>query len=131
MSNSETGATNEIEYVSMPEKPKFWHFHPIAFVEQMKRFSGACFCDKDITVEAFEEIFGKGPWFTGKLGVVDMKRDYPEVYNISTQKLVDALNRTMRKYEINSCLQKAHFLGQIGAETGFQFTAECADGKDY
>lgn len=115
---------------SFPSSSQVYHFHPIAFVEQMKKIEG-CFCNKDITVEAFEEIFGKGPWFTGKSGCVDMKVDYPDVYKATTKKLVDALNITMKNYEVNTCLQKAHFLGQIGAETGFQSTAEYGNGDDY
>ncbi len=89
-------------------------------------------CNKDITVEAFEEIFGEGPWFTGKSGIVDMKRDYPDVYNISTEKFVEALNAAMNKYEIKSCLQKAHFIAQCYHESGyFRSTAEYGDGADY
>src|SRR5690554_5452751 len=32
-----TAITYEPAYVPMPKHPRFWHFHPMAFVEQMKR----------------------------------------------------------------------------------------------
>ncbi len=121
-----------------PIDTKVYHFHPNAFIEQMRRTQPNCFCNKDITVEAFEEIFRKGPWFTGKVrnpssddpNPTDMSK-YPNVYKISTEKLVYALNKTMNKFEINTCIQKAHFLGQVGAETGFQSTREFASGWYY
>ncbi len=129
-SNPQPRGENDLE--PFPIDTKVYHFHPNAFVEQMRRIQPNCFCNKDITVEAFEKILGTGPWFTGKAGIVDMKRDYPDVYNISTQVFVDALNAAMKKYEIHSCLQKAHFLAQCYHESGyFKSTAEYGDGSDY
>jgi hypothetical protein len=34
-----TAITYEPAYVPMPKHPRFWHFHPMAFVEQMRRYS--------------------------------------------------------------------------------------------
>ncbi|HEX8545418.1 MAG TPA: hypothetical protein VF691_00575 [Cytophagaceae bacterium] len=122
--------SNNLPPRKFPESKVVYHFHPIAFVEQMKRME-KCFCDMDITEEVFSQIFGNGPWFTAKVASVNMA-DYPQLYKLTTAKLVKALNSAMKKYDINSCLQKAHFLAQCAHESShFQSTLEYADGNDY
>ena len=47
-------------------------------------------------------------------------------------KWVDSLNFAMQKYEINTPMRIAHFLAQIGHESGrLLFVRELASGKDY
>ncbi|MBC7388980.1 MAG: hypothetical protein H7329_07215 [Opitutaceae bacterium] len=107
-----------------------YHFHPIAFVEHMKRME-KCYCERDITVEIFEEIFGKGPWFTSTKKFADMSK-YPDVYKSTSQRLVNLFNKAMSENGINTCFQKAHFISQCAHETdSFKTTQEYDEGLKY
>ena len=96
-----------------PTNNKVYHFHPNMFVRQMKRM-GSCFCDRDLTEEEVK-------------GIVKTMRDSEKMtsYAIFTssncplnsndkdyKRLTEELNKTMKKYNINTCTRKAHFIAQ-------------------
>ncbi len=105
------------------EKPVVYHFHPVAFVEQMKKcFS--CYCNRDMLVDEVRAI------------VLALRETEPDVYqgenkdklfwksncNIpkidkNFERFTEELNLAFKKYEINTCLRKIHFLSQIYLET--------------
>lgn len=65
-----------------------------------------CACNRDLTLD-------------------EMRAVYPERGQKTLEKYLDSLNETMKKYEITSCLRKAHFLAQVGHESGeLQYVAE-------
>jgi predicted chitinase len=65
-----------------------------------------CACNRDFTLDELAEA-------------------YPDRKNDTLQKFLDSLNSTMKHYEINSCLRKAHFLAQVGHESGqLRYTVE-------
>jgi predicted chitinase len=65
---------------------------------------GTCYCTKDLTEEVLVSI-----------GVA---KDKAKTY-------LEALNKTMTDYKINTCLRKSHFLAQLIHESGnFKYTAE-------
>ena len=78
----------------------------------------SCACDRDITIDELCWIYPH------------QKRKKCEAY-------LPLLNNTFRNYNINTCLRKAHFLAQVGHESGeLQYTAEGlakghTESKDY
>lgn len=95
-----------------------------------------CFCGRDIKVEEFMEIvktLRKGETYDGKgkstmfdrtkemlfyCAIHDQKphKQFTEVES-SYQAVVQELNAMFKKYEINTCLRKIHFLAQAYHET--------------
>ncbi|WP_211441416.1 glycoside hydrolase family 19 protein [Collimonas humicola] len=68
-----------------------------------------CACNRDLTLDELRAV-------------------YPERGQKTLEKYLDSLNETMKKYEITSCLRKAHFLAQVGHESSeLQYVAEFLD----
>jgi predicted chitinase len=66
----------------------------------------SCACNRDITLDELAD------------GYPDRKKD-------TLEKFLDSLNLAMNRYEIRSCLRKAHFLAQVGHESSeLKYTAE-------
>ncbi len=133
----------KVEEKEVPPKRMFpstnivHHFHPIAWVEQMKLVfgdeTGECYCNRDFTVEEFKNIF------------IRLRRS--EEYNLNIlngnncnipssdkilERLTEEFNITAKKYEINKCIQKIHFLAQIYWESDRLKTGlEYASGNYY
>ena len=83
-----------------------------------------CFCDRELTVEEVKSFYGNKKLFSASnCSLPENSKNYDE--------FTKAINDTLKKYEINTCIRKAHFLAQIEAETGFNTTLEYADGWDY
>ncbi|WP_271785204.1 LysM peptidoglycan-binding domain-containing protein [Aquimarina algiphila] len=84
-----------------------------------------CFCNRDLTEEEVKKLINKGKLFYHKdCPIPKGKRNYKE-FTIQ-------LNKTFRKYEINTCLRKAHFIAQTEAESDhYKTTIEYANGWDY
>ncbi|AZA93108.1 Predicted chitinase [Chryseobacterium nakagawai] len=71
--------------------------------------AGSCACNKDITKEQLKGIA------TG-------------ASQANIDKYFDGFNQTFKKFNINSCLQKIHFLAQINKESeGFKYNVELGD----
>jgi len=108
--------------------------HPIALVEG---FVGSpCYCGRDFTVEEVKnivkelrdkEVDSKGRatvkisdgynLFTKKTSIPDTDKTY--------ERFTEELNKTMKKYEINTCIRKIHFLAQSYTESNrFRSTEE-------
>jgi len=81
-----------------------------------------------ITVELIEKVTGKkSAWFSHK----NMK-EYTETYKVDKEKFTEVLNKTLAKYQIETCHQKAHFLSQVFHESDhFRTLQEYASGLDY
>ncbi|MDR3093262.1 MAG: hypothetical protein LBU62_01285, partial [Bacteroidales bacterium] len=92
-----------------PKSPYVYHFNPIAFVEQMKRIYG-CFCNRDITIDEFTEIFK---------ALRDSEKALKGSYNLfsasncnlpstdkTMERLTDEFNQACKKFNINLCIQK-------------------------
>ena len=88
-----------------------------------------CYCGIDFTAEQIKDFYKKSngkikSLFTaGNCPLPNDKKNYED--------FTKELNNAMKKYEINTCIRKAHFLAQIEAETAFDTTLEYADGWDY
>jgi predicted chitinase len=78
--------------------PVVYHFHPVAFVEQMRRMGG-CFCYEPITEKELKLIF-------------------PNIKEVTKVEVPKIINLIFEKFEINTCLRKAHFFAQILEESG-------------
>ena len=95
-----------------------------AFVEHMKLITGN---EGILTVDIFNKIFGKKTLFSAP----NMKKRI-EVYKLSVENLVEAINETATRYEINTSLRLSHFLAQIEHESHyFNTTEEYASGSAY
>lgn len=102
-------------------------FHPINLQQNLnnnlvgdEKQEKECFCHKDISMELFKlilpsDIFTKGLFY---------RSTYPKIKNLDIQKFLDLFNEAMKKFEINTCLRKAHFLSQISCEGDFFRTTE-------
>ena len=119
-------------------QPVVYHFHPIAFVEQMKRISD-CFCHRDLSVSEVEDIIAalrksepsmyKGEnkdklFYSSNCNLPEKEKSY--------QRFTEELNRVFKNYEINTCIRKIHFLAQVYHETDrFRTTKEYATTATY
>lgn len=92
---------------------------------------GDCSCNRDLTLSEFEEIIRQ------LRGGSDI-----ELFNHSkctldssernTQSLLTELNKVFKKYDINTCIRRIHFLAQTYHESaGFTTTTEFSDGTKY
>ena len=101
------------------------HFHPIAWVAQMKlleKQTGKCFCNRDFTVDDVKKIVKT---ITTKEEIWTGITENCPIKDKSFETLTDELNRMFKKYNINDCIQKIAFLAQVSAETGlFRQTIE-------
>lgn len=89
-----------------------------------------CFCNKDIDKELLEKIL---PNEVLKKGLFYNSR-YESIRNTSIDELLEKLNLAFKKFEINNCLEKVHFLAQVGFECHrFRTTEEYgySDPPDY
>src|SRR5699024_7429295 len=102
------------------------NIHPVALVNNMLKLN-KCFCDRDFATEEINKI-------------VKALRDYDGIknYNLFTSKncnipqkdktyerFAEEINLMMNKYNIDSCLRKAHFLAQAYPESdAFRTTEE-------
>ena len=99
---------------------------------------GGCFCDRDFTVSEVEKIvkelrdsekyvkkrYGYG-LFQGKSCKIPTE-------DKSYKRFTEELNKAMRKYNINTCTRKSHFMAQIYWEGArFKTTLEYASGSGY
>ena len=77
-----------------------------------------CYCHRDFTVAEIKKIIGVHHLFSWKnCPLPKNEKNY--------ERLTEELNKTMKKYKITSCLQKAHFLSQCAHESAnFQTTVE-------
>ncbi|WP_062055741.1 hypothetical protein [Aquimarina longa] len=120
-----------------PASPNVYHFHPIAFVNQMRMMfgkeTGECYCNRDLTIEEFKNIFTR---------LRKSEKYNLEILNASNcsipssdktfERLTEEFNRTAKKYGINQCIQKIHFLSQIYWESDrFKTGLEYESGNHY
>ncbi|MFB5171470.1 hypothetical protein AAIO65_02350 [Erwinia amylovora] len=81
-----------------------WHMHPVMFLDYLK--GSQCACDRDITLEEFQKF------------VVGVNAKTISSY-------LNEMNAGFKKFGINKCREKAHFLAQVLHESGnFRFTKE-------
>jgi predicted chitinase len=83
----------------LPDAKQVWNFHPVGFIANLKRM----------------------PYIT--------KAKLLESYGASAEaditNFIEAINDAMQRYQINTPLRQAHFLAQVGLESGFfHFTQE-------
>lgn len=87
-----------------------------------------CYCYRDFTVDEVKEII-KGLRDSEKNSTIDYRlltkdTDIPEI-DKTYERFTEELNKTLKKYEINTCLRKIHFLAQAYTESnGFRSSKE-------
>ena len=78
----------------------------------------ACFCNRDLTADEVKNILGVNNLFSANNCLLPSNEK-------TYEKLTLELNKTMKAYNINSCLRKAHFLAQCAHESdNFKTTSE-------
>ena len=111
---------------------KAWHLQPLGL---LGNFSSQPI--EEITVPFLEKILKKtGDWFTGRGGprsfVARFQENYPAIYKIDKEEFVNILNAALKRHDINTSYQKAHFLAQCFHESAhFETTVEFASGEGY
>lgn len=93
-----------------------------AFFEEYLEFNNA-----NIIVEKDEEIAKPKGY---ELKVEDLKKIFPNVKSEKAKEVTSVINKYSDRFEINTPLKMAHFLGQIGAETGLTDLLENSYTKD-
>ncbi|STZ00732.1 membrane-bound lytic murein transglycosylase D [Moraxella lacunata] len=124
------------------QAPKPTEIKPIQTTEQNQRSQeggtpkvvvekqGNCSCNRDLTLSELNHILSslgvKGTsLFTAENCELNQKERNAETF-------LKFLNQVFKKYQINTCLRRIHFLAQICHESGrFQTTTEYASGKEY
>ncbi len=90
--------------------PVVYHFHPVAFVEGMKRHYDCC----------------SSNWSFDLLKLIAHKSNDSNIENH-----LSGLNKSFKDNEINSCLRKIHFLAQVLHESGgLKYTREIGVSDD-
>ncbi len=89
-----------------------YHFHPVAFVEQMKLLFSCC----------------KADWSFDKIKAIAYLSSDNNI-----NKHLSGINKAFQDNEINTCLRRIHFLAQVLLESGgLQYTREIgASNEDY
>ncbi len=80
-----------------PSDSNVYHFHPVAFVEQMKRLMSCCMSD----------------WSYDRLKSIAYLSS-----NDNIMKHLSGINKAFKDNEINACLRRIHFLAQVLLESG-------------
>jgi len=85
----------------------------------------SCFCNRDLTEEEVKKLINKDELFShSKCPLPTNVKTYPE--------FTKRLNNVFKKYDIDTCLKRAHFIAQIEAESDhFKTTVEYASGSPY
>ncbi|MEQ3500463.1 hypothetical protein ABMY20_11955 [Tenacibaculum sp. SSH1-16] len=121
---------------TFPSTENVYHFHPIAFVNHMKKIfgeGGECYCNRDLTVEEFKNIFTRIRK-SEKLGngILNHNNCAIPSNDKTFKRLTQELNKVANKYGINQCVQKMHFIAQLYWESArFTTGLEFADGSAY
>jgi predicted chitinase len=92
---------------------KLWHFHPVEMLSGIK--AGGCLCDSLITITHLKAIIGDDRVDRGLFE----NSEYSSTKNIPACDFIDTLNLAFERYEINTCLQKMHFLSQAMHECDY------------
>lgn len=111
--------------VNIQTIPNYWLDIEGKWFELKKPNDSSCYCNRDLTEEEVKKLVNKEALFEHKACPVPKeKRSYKE--------FTKQLNATFKKYEINTCLRKAHFIAQTEAESDhYKTTIEYASGWDY
>jgi len=101
------------------------HAEPDASRDATAAEPETCFCDRDIGVKEFEEIFNA---LKNIEGIKDRSLFTEKNCNIpkedrTIQRLTEEFNNTCTRYNINHCIQKIHFISQIYHESARFMTA--------
>ncbi|WP_062055733.1 CHAP domain-containing protein [Aquimarina longa] len=145
--NKTTTTSIKQEEVKQPERifpasPNVYHFHPIAFINQLRlmfpQATGECYCNKDFTAEDLRKIvkrvrdntFDKTSGESISYHHEDKlfyDGDVPQS-DQNFEKLTEVLNASFNKYGITNCIQKIHFLSNMYIET--QFFTKLEEGEN-
>ncbi|MBU2997495.1 hypothetical protein KO500_13685 [Cellulophaga baltica] len=129
----ESTETTEIEEVKAPERlmptaNDVYHFHPIAFINQMKLMfpegENEYYCDRDLSEEEVKKIIVALRKSESSVYVGSNKEklffksncDLPET-DKTFAKFTKELNKAFNTYTIDTCIRSMHFLAQIYHET--------------
>ena len=96
--------------------------------------SDKCFCNRDIGVDEFKEIVRHLRMTEGIKNISLFTKEncaFP-LEDKTIQRLTEEFNKTCKKYNINRCIQKIHFLSQIYHESArFMTSLEGGTGDGY
>jgi predicted chitinase len=96
--------------------------------------TGECYCNKDLSVEEFMRIIKRLRKNEGLGGGTILNHDNCDISNEDKtfERLTEEFNKTTKKYGINQCIQKIHFIGQLYWESArFTTGLETSSGKKY
>lgn len=85
-----------------------------------------CFCDKDLTLDFLQLVLPKDVLTKGLF----YRSQYPKIKGLNPEIFLTLLNQAMTKFEINTCLRKAHFLAQLACEGDMFRTTEEYKNRD-
>ncbi|MCX8650616.1 hypothetical protein J3U21_10180 [Gilliamella sp. B2776] len=133
--NSKTSSpsTKQTETSSTPDtlsqNGKVWFMHPIA-IQMFKR----CYCNRDFDVNDIEMIVKQLRQSAGlnTLELFSKKNCKLDNKDKTYQRFTEELNQMMKKYNINTCIRKIHFIAQSFVESDkFQTLKEYGESFSY
>lgn len=92
---------------------------------------GDCSCNRDLTLGELDEMIRQ---LSGKneIKLFDHENCILNIAESNTKSFLTEVNKVFKKYEINTCIRKIHFLAQLYHESaGFSTTTEFSDGTQY
>lgn len=102
--------------------------------ERFEILGSPCYCNRNITLDEIKSIVLKMRKEEGiKTKSLFSSENCPlDSADKTYERLTEELNNTMKKYHINTCIRKIHFLAQSYHESGrYDTTLEGASGKGY
>ena len=92
---------------------------------------GDCSCNRDLTLSELENMIRQ---LSGKneIKLFDHKNCTLNTAERNTKSLLTEVNKVLKKYEINTCIRRIHFIAQLYHESAsFSTTTEFSDGTQY
>jgi predicted chitinase len=102
--------------------------------ERLEILGTPCYCNREITLDEIKSIVLKMRKEEGiKTKALFSAENCPlDSTDKTYERLTEELNNAMKKYHINTCIRKIHFLAQSYHESGrYDTTLEGASGKGY
>ncbi len=132
------GKYKEEETRKLPSSDMLWHFNVNSFVRQMRMMypegkTGVCSCNRDLTIKEFTRIIKRLRKNEGLGGGTILNHSNCAIPSDDKtfERLTEEFNKTTRKYGINQCIQKIHFITQIYHESARFTTGLEFDTGDY
>ncbi len=109
-----------------PSDPNVYHFHPVGFIDNLY-VKPDCLCNRDLLVSDIREIVKelRTSERLTNMEIFSHTKSPLRKEDRSYERFAQELNAVFKKYQINTCKRRLHFLAQVYHETDrFRTTLE-------